>query len=185
MKTHSFHWMEKQRMAREPHPSPIRSAPLLYNIWDTRSEGLATAWEELMMHSGLFDKRPRARELIYILAAARCIRGIADLKMHSNEFTVKDAIEYTARTTPNGWFPADGTTIWTDMTIYLHQPSYGTSYIIGKVQLDKLLADRGRQMGGQFTLKAFMDEFFSKGVIPFSMIRWEMTGLDDEVKKLQ
>jgi hypothetical protein len=29
-----------------------------------------------------------------------------------------------------------------------------------------------------------MDDFFATGMIPMSLIRWEMTGLEDEVKKL-
>jgi hypothetical protein len=39
-------------------------------------------------------------------------------------------------------------------------------------------------MGEKFSLKKFMDEFFALGIIPVSLIRWEMTGLDDEIKKL-
>ena len=44
--------------------------------------------------------------------------------------------------------------------------------------------DRARQLGDEFNLKAFHDEFLSKGIIPVTLIRWEMTGLDDEVKPL-
>jgi hypothetical protein len=29
-----------------------------------------------------------------------------------------------------------------------------------------------------------MDSFFAVGVIPMSMVRWEMTGLEDEAKAL-
>ena len=43
---------------------------LLYNIFNTRTEGHATGWEELMMQAGMFDARPRSRELVYILVAA-------------------------------------------------------------------------------------------------------------------
>jgi hypothetical protein len=32
--------------------------------------------------------------------------------------------------------------------------------------------------------RAAVDEFFASGIIPVSLIRWEMTGLDDEIKKL-
>jgi hypothetical protein len=184
MKCHSFHWLEKQRMVRDPHPSPIRSGPLLYNIWDSRSEGLATAWEELMMNAGLLDRQPRARELIYMLVAMRCARAMGDLKMHSGEFTLQEAVKYAVERTPYGWLRADGDTVWTDMRIYLHQPGYGTSYVVGKDHIDKLIADRALQMGKGFTLKKFMDEFFASGIIPVSMIRWEMTGLEDEIKKL-
>jgi len=184
MKCHSIHWLEKQRMVHEPQTSPIRAIPLLYNIWDSRSEGLATAWEEMMMNAGLFDKRPRARELIYMLVAMRCARAMGDLKMHSREFTLDDAVKYAVEYTPNGWLRPDGDTVWTDMRIYLHQPGYGTNYVVGKAHIDKLLMDRSRQMGEKFSLKKFMDEFFASGIIPISLIRWEMTGLDDEIKKL-
>lgn len=30
----------------------------------------------------------------------------------------------------------------------------------------------------------FMDEFYSLGALPMSLIRWEMTGYDDEIKTL-
>ena len=33
-------------------------------------------------------------------------------------------------------------------------------------------------------LLQFMDEFLAAGMIPMSLIRWEMTGFDDEIKEL-
>ena len=184
MRCHDIHWLEKLRLVNDPSPSPIRSQVPLYNIWDYRSEGLATAWEELMMNAGLFDKRPRARELIYFLVALRCARGIGDLRLHSNELNLDEAIKTAVDRTPFGWLRSDGETVFTDLRIYLHQPGYGPSYIVGKIHLDKLIADKSAQMVDSFTLKKFWDEFFTKGVIPISLIRWEMTGLDDEIKKL-
>ena len=184
MKCHSIHWLDKQRMAQNPHPSPIRSLPLLYNIWDSRAEGLATGMEEMMMQAGLFKDRPRDRELVYILIAMRAARAMADLKMHSGEFTLEEAIRFAVDRTPYGWLRKDGNTVWTDMMIYLHQPGYGTSYLIGKIHIEKLLAERSRQLARKFSLRRFMDEFFASGMIPVSLIRWEMTGLDDEIKSL-
>jgi hypothetical protein len=181
---HGTHWFDLARMEHEPHSSPIRSVPLLYNIWDSRAEGLATGFEELMMHAGLMDHKPRARELVYIMLACRAARGMGDLKMHSNEFTLEEAVRYGVEHTPRGWMPIEGNTIWFDEHLYLVQPGYGTSYVVGKVHLDKLIADRSRQMGEGFILKQFMDEFHSYGLIPLSLIRWEMTGLTDEVRKL-
>lgn len=181
MKCHMIHWMEKQRLDREPHPSPIRSSRLLYNIWSGRSEGFATAWEEAMMQAGLLDSRPRAQELIHIMTAVRAIRGIADLKFHSGEFTLAQAQKYIVDTTPNGWFNPNGSTLWVDLGIYAHQPGYGTTYLAGKLDFDQLMADSSKP---GFRLKTFMDEFFAKGVIPMSTIRWEMTGKTDEVKAL-
>ncbi len=179
---HSIHWLEKQREKR--NADPVRGTLLLYNIWDSRAEGFATAFEEMMLGAGLFDQNPRARELVLNLLAFRAIRAIADLRLHSREWTVADAIEYAVKTTPNGWVLPDGATIWGDMSIYLSQPGYGTSYVVGKVQVEKLLADYSRVKGYDAGLKAFLDDFFARGIIPQSLIRWEMTGLDDEMKEL-
>ena len=179
---HSVHWLEKQREKLNTHP--VRGTPLLYNIWDSRAEGFATAFEEMMLGAGLFDKNPRARELVLNLLAFRAIRAIADLKLHSREWTVEDAIQYAVKTTPYGWVLPDGATIWGDMSIYLSQPGYGTSYVVGKIQVDKLLADYSRMKGYDAGLKPFLDELFAKGLIPQSLLRWEMTGLDDEMKIL-
>lgn len=184
MRAHGTHWLDLARMEREPHPSPIRRVPLLYNIWDTRAEGFATGFEEMAMHAGYLDRRPRVRELIYILLANRAARAMGDLKMHSGEFTLDDAVTFAVAWTPYGWLPKDGNTVWVDEQLYLEQPGYGTSYVIGKVMIEKLLADRAHQLGEHFTLRRFMDEFFAAGMIPVSLIRWELTGLDDEIRRL-
>jgi uncharacterized protein (DUF885 family) len=184
LKCNSMHWLDKQMMARDPHRSSIRRVPLLYNIWDSRAEGLATAMEELMLQAGLFDRRPRAKELVYNLVAMRCARAMGDLMMHSNEWTLKDALKAAVDLTPYGWLLPDGETVSMDLRIYLTQPGYGTSYVVGKVQIDRLLADRAMQTGDTFTLGKSTDEFLGCGMVPVSLIRWEMTGLDDEIRKL-
>jgi len=184
MRCHGTHWFDLARMKQEPHPSPIRRVPLLYNIWDSRAEGLATGMEEMMMHAGLLDERPRARELIYILVACRAARAMGDLKMHSNEFTLEEAVDFAVKWTPRGWMPREGNTVWVDEELYLQQPGYGTSYIVSKVHLEKLIEDCAQQRGEEFSLKKFFDRFHASGLIPLSLIRWEMTGLEDEMKEL-
>jgi hypothetical protein len=163
---------------------PIRGESRLYFIDGIRAEALATGAEELLMHAGLLDERPRSRELTYNLLAFRAARSIADLKMHSNEFTFKEAFDYCIETTPNRWSPPESPTLWHDLELYLRQPGYGTGYMIGSVMLKKLLADRAFQQGDEFELRQFMDEFLAAGMIPLSLIRWEMTGLEDQIKKL-
>ncbi|HWP36829.1 MAG TPA: DUF885 family protein [Gemmatimonadales bacterium] len=184
MRTHGYHWFDLARMAREPHASPIRRGALLYNIFDTRAEGLATGMEEMMMHAGLLDSRPRARELIWVLLAQRAARALGDLYMHANQFTMDQAIKFAVEWTPRGWLRPDGSTVWGEQHLYLQQPSYGTSYISGKIQIEQLMAVRARQLGDDFSIKRFMDELNATGVIPVSLIRWELTGQDDEIKAL-
>jgi len=183
MRCHGSHWFDLARMKREPHPSPIRRAVLLYNIWDGRAEGLATAMEEMMMTAGLFDARPRSRELVYMLVANRAARALGGLRMHSRKFTVEQAVRFAHDFTPNGWLRADGDLAWGEQQNYLEQPGYATSYLTGKAQIEQLIADRSRQLGERFSLKEFMDAFQASGMIPVSLIRWETTGLGDETRR--
>jgi hypothetical protein len=176
MRTHGYHWFDKGRMVHLPHPSPIRKGALLYNIFITRTEGLATGWEEMMMHAGMFDARPRTRELIYILLAQRAARALGDLKMHGEEASIESAAAFTSAHTPRGWLRLDGNLVRFEQHLYLQQPGYGISYVVGKIEIEKLLADRKRQLGDGFTMRQFVDELDAVGQIPISLVRWEMTG---------
>jgi len=180
MRTHDYHWFDLARMEHEPHPDPVRRGPLLYNIFNTRTEGHATGWEELMLQAGMFDSRPRSRELIYVLLGQRAARALGDLRMHANQFTLEQAAQFAAANTPRGWLRLDANTVRTEQHLYLQQPAYGTSYLIGKIEIEKLLAARRRQLGGAFTLKRFMDEFNAAGLIPASLLSWELTGQPPE-----
>jgi hypothetical protein len=185
MRCHGTHWFDLLRMRQQPHASPIRRGALLYNAWDRRAEGLATAMEEMMMTAGLLDARPRSRELVLILVANRAARGLAGHFVHGGAFKLDDAVRFAHEWTPNGWLRKDGATMWAEQQLYLEQPGYGTSYLGGKHQIEKLLADRARQLGAEFTLERFFDEFHASGPIPVSLIRYEMTGLTDEIERLR
>ncbi|MCZ6758617.1 MAG: DUF885 family protein, partial [Bacteroidetes bacterium] len=184
MRTHQYHWFDLARMRFEPHPSPIRSSPLWYNIFDGRAEGFATSMEEMMMHAGLFDARPRGRELVWILLAQRAARALGALYQHSNEMTLEQATKFADQWTPRGYLPWDGSTIQHEQHFYLRQPTYGESYVIGKIEIEKLLAARARQLGDDFTLYQFMDDLNGAGVIPVSLINWELSGDDSEIRMM-
>ncbi len=185
LRTHGYHWFDKAWMARLPHPSPIRREPLLYNIFNTRTEGHATGWEELMMQAGMFDARPRSRELVYILIAQRAARALGELRMHANQATLEQAAAFACANTPRGWLRMDGELVREEQHLYLQQPGYGTSYLIGKIEIEKLLSERKQQLGDGFRMKRFMEDFNAAGLIPASLIRWELTGRQsDDVKRM-
>jgi hypothetical protein len=185
MRTHGYHWFDLGRMANEPHASPIRRGPLLYNIFDTRTEGHATGWEEMMLHAGMFDARPRARELIYVLLAQRAARALGDLRMHSNEMTLEQAAAFASANTPRGWLRLDAQTVRGEQHLYLQQPTYGTSYVVGKVEVERMLSDRAHELGAKFSMREFMDAFDAVGLVPVSLVRWEVLGrLDDATRRV-
>ena len=174
--THFYHWWDLALMQTDPHESPIRRGPLLYNIFDSRAEGLATGFEEMAMHAGLYDDNPRAREIVWIMLAQRAARGLGSLYAHANEFTLKEARDYHVEWTPRGWMRDDLDLLGFEQLLYLRQPGYGTSYITGKYLIEKLMAHRSEQLGTDFSLPEFFAELDAAGVIPVSMIRWELTG---------
>jgi hypothetical protein len=176
MRTHAYHWFDKARLVHEPPASPLRRQALLYNIFNTRTEGHATGWEELMMQAGMLDARPRSRELVFVLLAERAARALGELKMHSNEFTLEQAAAFASSHTPRGWLSLKGSLVREEQHLYLQQPGYGTSYLMGKIEIEKLLGERRARLGETFTMKRFMDEFNAAGLIPAALIRWELTG---------
>lgn len=173
LRTHSYHWIDLARMQQEPHPDPVRRGALLYNIFNTRTEGFATAMEEMMMQLGLFDGRPRSRELVYLLIAQRAARALGDLRMHANQQSLQEAAEFAARNTPRGWLRLSGSTVWAEQHLYLQQPAYGTSYLVGKMLMEQILA---RRLAAGGTLRQFMDDKDAAGLIPASLLLWELTG---------
>ena len=177
--THFYHWFDHAWMKNAPNASPIRRAALLGNIWDSRAEGMATAMEEIILHAGYYDDNPRAREIVWIMLAQRCARGLASLYAQANEFDIAQAKAFQVEWTPRGWMRADLDLLGFEQQLYLRQPGYGTSYVTGKVQIDELIKDRAHQLGKDFTLHRYFDELNGAGLIPVSMIRWQLTGHRD------
>jgi len=183
--THFYHWWDLARMRDEPHPNPIRRGPLLYNIWDSRAEGMATAMEEFMLHAGLYDGQPRAREIVWIMLAQRAARGLASLYAQANIFDLQQAKAFQVKWTPRGWMRPDLDLLGFEQQLYLRQPGYGTSYVTGKHLLDDLMRVRADQLGTGFSLKRWFDEVNGAGMIPVPMIHWQLTGHADENRALQ
>lgn len=181
--SHSTHWFEIARIKSDPHSSPLRRDPLPFNLWMTRSEGLATSMEETFMKAGLWDDNPRAKELVWIMLAQRCARGLASLYAQANEIDYKQAREFQVEWTPKGW-TGDVSLVGFEQHLYLRQPGYGSSYVTGKYLLEQLVMDVSRIKQNEFKLYNYFDELYGAGVIPISLVRWQMTGLDDEIRKL-
>jgi hypothetical protein len=175
--SHDYHWLDLARMRDEPNASPIRRRASLSNIWDGRAEGFATAFEELMLHAGLYDDNPRAKELVWIMLANRAARGLASLYVQANIFTLEQAGQFHAEWTPRGWAKAKDQLTAFEQLLYLRQPGYGTSYVIGKLQIDRLLTEYAHQQdlaGKPFTLREFLDRFNREGMIPVPLMETEM-----------
>ena len=186
--SHFYHWFELARMDNEPHKSEIRRGPLLYNIFDSRNEGTATAVEEMFMHAGLYEDNPRARELVYIMIAQRAARGLGSLYAHANEMTMEKAGSIHSEYTPRGWMKTEKELLLFEQHLYLRQPGYGSSYITGKYLLENAMAEFARMKELKkepFLMKDFFDQLNAIGNIPISLGHWQMTGNSENLNKIK
>ena len=176
---HMFDGLQAARDTR-----PIRGKPRLFFVNGLRNEGWAFYLEEMILQAGMLEDRPKTREIDYILGAKRAARVVPEIRMQANEWTWKQANESLIARTPKWMKPGDAVAQF-DIELYLRQPGYGIGYYMGKVELEKLLAEVAMQQGEAFDIKAFHDRFRAAGSIPISLIRWEMTGRDDEVRTMR
>ena len=177
--SHFYHWFDLAQMRDEPHSSPIRREPLLYNIFDSKSEGIATGVEEFFMHAGLYEDSPRSKEIVWIMLAQRAARGLGSLYAHANMMTMEEAGKVHVKWTPRGWMEREPHLLRFEQHLYLRQPGYGTCYVTGKYLIEGLMTEYAKQKeaaGEPFIMKDFFEEFNDAGNIPVELIRREMIG---------
>ena len=154
------------------HENPIRR-----HYYDSgANEGIGFYAEELMLQFGLFDDRPRVREIMYNYMRLRALRVEVDVKLALGEFTIDQAADHLQNVAG-----IDRATAWQEATFFASAPGQAITYQIGKLQIVKFLADATRTLGDKFNLRAFHDFVWKNGNIPIALQRWEYLGLDDEV----
>lgn len=154
--------------------NPIRSTLR----FDGRWQGWAVYLEEAPVQAGYFADKPRERELIYIFGIWRAARSLGDVWNQRNELNADQSVDYWMSVTP-----LLDRAVARKYATLRPAPGHGLEYTMGNLQMWGLLAERKRQLGEKFVLKQFHDDFIGKGQLPISLIRYEMTGKDDEVKK--
>jgi len=182
--THFYHYWDLMRLEEQPHPSPIRRGPLRYNIWMSRAEGAATGMEEWMMNAGLFEDSPRSREVVWIMLITRAARGLSSLLAHDNQITLEEAADMHVKWTPRGWMNRNLDLLGFEQHLYLRQPAYGSSYVTGARLLESIIADRSEQEGADFALRRFFDDLNAAGMIPVSLLRWQLSGDDSDIRAI-
>ncbi len=156
------------------NPDPIRR-----QYYDSgANEGLGFYAEEMMLATGLYDDAPRSREIVYNFARLRALRVEVDVKLALGQFTIPQAADYLALTVPMDKGTASG-----EAAGFSSAPGLGIAYEIGKLQIERMLADRRLEQGGKFSLRDFHDYVWSNGNVPLSLQRWELLGLADDIQK--
>jgi uncharacterized protein (DUF885 family) len=171
-------------LMRQRDDRPIRGDRRLYFIDGVRAEGWALYLEEMITQTGFLADRPKTREINYILQAKRAARVLPELQMQANAWTFREALGSLTSRTPY-WMKPDDAIAMFDLELYLRQPGYGVGYYMGKVELEALMAEVAAAEGRAFDIRRFHDRFLAVGRIPISLIRWELTGKDDQVRTMR
>jgi uncharacterized protein (DUF885 family) len=132
----------------------------------------------MMLQCGLYDDSPRTREIIYSFARLRALRVEADVKLALGQFTIAQAADYLARTVP-----MDRQTAEAEAAGFSTAPGLAIAYEVGKLQIERMLAERRLQQGDQFKVQEFDDYVWNNGNVPLSLQRWELLGLNDDIKR--
>jgi len=175
--SHFYHWFDLAEVRDNPHENLIRRGPPLYNMYDSKNEGIATAVEEMFMHAGLYEESPRSREIVWIMLAQRAARGLGSLYAHANMMTMAEAGQVHVKWTPRGWMEREPHLLQFEQHLYLRQPGYGTCYITGKYLIENLMTEYAEKLETEnktFALKDFLNAFNNAGNIPVELIRQEM-----------
>ncbi len=176
---HFTHWMDLARMRNDPHGSPIRRGPPMFNAYANRSEGFATAFEEITMQAGLYDDVPHGRELVYIMLANRAARGLASLYVQANQMNLAEAGQFHASWTPRHWSDPKSKLVGFEQLLYARQPGYGPSYIVGKMQLDRMIADASHAddvAKRPFDMRGLIKRVMAAGIVPVALVEAEVVG---------
>ena len=157
------------------HDNPIRR-----HYYDSGpNEGIGFYAEEMLLQAGLFDDRPRSREIIYNFMRLRALRVAVDVKLALGELTIESGADELARLVP-----MDMGTAHEEASFFASDPGQAITYQIGKLQILRFLSDARLQHGEHFNLRAFHDSLWINGNVPISLQRWEMLGPRDDLDTL-
>jgi len=142
---------------RSPYPGNFNHAA------DFNFEGYAFYTEELLRRNGFYNAKEELMNLS--LQLLRAYRLAVDPAIHAGSMTLQEA----AQTISKGAFMPLATAT-AEVDRYWTTPTQAITYMLGRIQIEKLKAEYKRIMGRRFSEAAFHESFFSFGPVPPTLI---------------
>jgi Bacterial protein of unknown function (DUF885) len=170
-----------EALIRKNNPCPIRRA----HRDEVNSQGWCFYNEELpVLLNFPYVRGPRTREIVYgVSMVIRAWRITLGIKVVSGEMTPEEAYRAFNANVPSLAGNPGIVNAWREVDPILTRASGLDHCQTGKLQIFKLLADRRMQLNDKFDLRQLHDQILRFGQIPLALLRWEITGLDDEAKQ--
>ena len=140
-------------------------------------EGWALYCEEMTYNAGLYGHEDPAEWLKVLRGIMfRAARIVADVKLHTGQFTVDECVRYMADAL--GVVTESGMKfIREEVRRYTHSPAYQLSYLMGKREIMMLREAAEDRDGEEFSERDFHDALLAEGSIPPTLM-WEILGFE-------
>lgn len=139
-------------------------------------EGWALYCEETMYHDGLYGQEDPAQWLGVLGGIRfRAARIVADVKLHTGQFTYDECVEWMTKTL-GAESEAAEQYIRKEVQRYMYTPTVQMSYMMGKREIELLRGAAQQHDGGDFSEHRFHDALLAEGSIPPTLM-WEIMKL--------
>ena len=128
------------------------------------TEGWGLYTERLADEMGLYSS-PLARLGMLAADSMRACRLVVDTGMHGLGWSRQDAINYMMENSPISLH-----TITEEVDRYLVMPGQALSYMIGRLEIDRLRAEAETKLGDRFDIKGFHDTVIGSASIPLESL---------------
>ncbi len=129
------------------------------------AEGWAFYCEELMEELG-YIQDPKTKLNRLKDQAWRASRIVVDVGLHTEKMTFQEAVDYMVE---NALLEKDSAI--TEVRRYTQSPTQPMSYLMGKIEIMKLVNVYREKLGDSYKLKDFHNELLSHGTIPPALLR--------------
>jgi uncharacterized protein (DUF885 family) len=128
------------------------------------SEGWGLYAERMADDMGLYSS-PLQRIGMLTLDSLRAARLVVDTGIHARGWTRREAIDFLLGSTPMDPHNAE-----TEVDRYIAQPGQATSYMVGRLEIQRLREVARQRMGARFSIKDFHDVVLGNGMTPLHQL---------------
>ncbi|WP_197322056.1 DUF885 family protein [Saccharomonospora sp. NB11] len=144
----------------------LTDLPLLRRISDVNAyiEGWGLYTERLADEMGLYSDDV-ARLGMLSMDSVRAGRLVVDTGLHAKGWSRQQAIDFLERNTPMA-----GVEIVAEVDRYIAYPGQALSYMVGRLELQRLRAEAEQALGSRFDIRAFHDLVLGGGALPMTVL---------------
>lgn len=144
----------------------LTDLPLLRRLgeFNAYTEGWGLYSERLAQEMGLYSDDVSLLGMLS-MDSMRAGRLVVDTGLHAKGWTRQQAVEFLERNTP-----MPSVEITSEVDRYIGYPGQALSYMVGRLEIQRLRAEAERRRGERFDVRGFHDVVLGGGALPLSVL---------------